>query len=465
MKLALLQITDIQGQNGITACIPPVSDKILPLPSMRKVEESALPDTMPTASKTTSAPKFPRFHFTYAGKTWRVFKRPGSAAWHMVFQKDGKRYPHSLGETTQATATAAAKVKIQAWREGRLDVLRRSMERPGEKQFSSLNDFITAATSAPCGKDTSRADQCAKLRLVVKRAGRNPDTATTAVFGDSTAQDYFRHIETEAAGIENQKDKSRFINSAISTFIGANATITPAKLRHYTGLHLPDLAPFRDALKKSGLKARRTAKDDPDWRMIRALFREWIALGKRADYEPAPCRFEFDRRNVFLAMSMELAFGLRKSEVRQVRWEWFTSDAYGPVLRGDALVKNGSGELRMTPLNPFWRVFNLIVASNGWRKTSGPLLEGDNTSQTRDYPFAHIGAILRRAGWLTQKTNHALRDLSASLITTKFGAQKAQWWARHSSVTTTEAHYSRFVDQRAALTSENVLPWLNFAKK
>ena len=244
------------------------------------------------------------------------------------------------------------------------------------------------------------------------------------------------------------------------------ATITPAKLRHYSGINFPaDLKPFREGLIKSGLKQNKTARNDPSWPMIRGLMREFVALGKRADYAPAPCRFEFCRRNVFLAMGLELCFGLRKNEVRQVRWEWFSQDTYGPVLRGDAMVKNGSGELRLTPLDPFWRIFNRIVDANGWRKTTGLVLEGDTISHTRDYPFAHVGAIVRRCGWTTQKTNHALRDLSASLITTKFGAQKAQWWARHSSVTTTEAHYSRFVDQRAALTNENVLPWLRFAKK
>ena len=432
---------------------------------MRDVEESTPLSTMQTASKTASAAKFPHFRFTYAGKMWRVFRRPGSAAWYIVFQRAGKRHLLSLGATKEA-AIAAAKVKIQAWSEDRLDVLRRSMERPGEKQFTRLTEFITAALAAPCGKPSSRADQAAKLRLVVRRAGRDPDTATTGVFGDSTAQDYFRHVETEANRITDQKAKSRFLNSALSTFIGANATITPAKLRHYSGINLPpDLKPFREGLIKSGLKQNKTARNDPSWPMIRGLMREFVALGKRADYAPAPCRFEFSRRNVFLAMGLELCFGLRKNEVRQVRWEWFSQDTYGPVLRGDAMVKNGSGELRLTPLDPFWRIFNRIVDANGWRKTTGLVLEGDSISHTRDYPFAHVGAILRRCGWTTQKTNHALRDLSASLITTKFGAQKAQWWARHSSVTTTEAHYSRFVDQRAALTNENVLPWLRFAKK
>jgi integrase len=430
---------------------------------MRKVEESTPLSTMSTASKTASTAA-EKFYLPYGGRRWRIFKRSTSPNWYLVFQRAGKRYLLSLGATKE-TAISAAKVKIQAWTEDRLDVLRKSMERPGEKQYSTLTEFLTAAKAVPCGKEASRLEGCNKMRLVVKRAGRDPDTATTAVFGDSTAADYFRHIETQAAGINNQKDKSRFINSAISTFIGANALLAANKLRHYEGIRLPEMTSFREALRRSGLKVRRTVKCDPSWPLIRDLFREWIKLGKRSDYTPAADRCEFDRRNVWLAMSMELTFGLRINEVRQVRWEWFTDDAYGPVLRGDALVKNGSGELRMTPLNPFWRIFNLILDANGWRKTSGPLLEGDCISRTRDYPFKHIGAILRRAGWQTQKTNHALRDLSASLITTKFGAQKAQWWARHSSVTTTEAHYSRFVDQRAALTSENVLPWLHFAKR
>lgn len=436
---------------------------VLPVLPMQTRDNAARCDTMPTASQTASL-AFPRFFLTFAGKKWRIFKRAGSPCWYLVFQKDGKRHLHSLGDTTKETACEAAKLKIRAWKEGRLDVLRRSMERPAGKQFSSMTEFCAAALASPCGKLSSREDQVAKLRRVIQRAGRNPDTCTTVVFSDDTAKDYFRHVEQHAQTITNQKRRNSYIGSALATFTGSMATIAPAKLRHYENLTLPDVTSWREALKKSGVKHNKARGfDAPPLPMVRAMMREWVRIAQDGDYAHVPHRFEFDRRNVFLAMGLMLSFGLRKSEVAQVRWEWFTRDNYGPVLRGDALVKNGSGELRMTPLNPFWRIFNHFATVRGWRKASGPVLDGTCSADVRDYPFTHIGLILRRLGWETQKTNHALRDLAASLITTKFGANKAQWWARHSSVTTTEAHYSRFVDQRAALTQANVLPWLNFA--
>ena len=75
------------------------------------------------------------------------------------------------------------------------------------------------------------------------------------------------------------------------------------------------------------------------------------------------------------------------------------------------------------------------------------------------------GASASASSSYTQVVDVEVGDLSASLITTKFGVDKAKVWARHSSVVTTEKHYSRFVDGRASLVQKNLYPWLKFATK
>lgn len=49
---------------------------------------------------------------------------------------------------------------------------------------------------------------------------------------------------------------------------------------------------------------------------------------------------------MFLAIGHELAFGLRRAEMAQARWDWLKTAAAGyPVLDAEAIVKNGSGTM------------------------------------------------------------------------------------------------------------------------
>jgi integrase len=52
---------------------------------------------------------------------------------------------------------------------------------------------------------------------------------------------------------------------------------------------------------------------------------------------------------------------------------------------------------------------------------------------------------LRKLGWETRKTNHALRAYSGSQVAIKYGIYDAQAWLRHSTVKVTEDSYSQYV--------------------
>ena len=87
---------------------------------------------------------------------------------------------------------------------------------------------------------------------------------------------------------------------------------------------------------------------------------------------------------------------------------------------------------------------------------------GGHTDATY-WPFVHIGWWLRDLGWQTMKTNHALRDFTASHITMRYSLADASEWCRHSSIATTQASYSRFVQQSKRVNTKK-LAWVRWAK-
>jgi integrase len=164
-------------------------------------------------------------------------------------------------------------------------------------------------------------------------------------------------------------------------------------------------------------------------------------------------------RNMFLAVGLELAAGLRKGEVVQCTWGMLSRDRNGALLDGRGAVKNCSGRFLVPPIDPYWSVLLRRIEKEGWRgKNTDPVLLGTIT-ETSDCTFRNIGAWMRGLGWKTQKTNHALRAWSGSLVAMKFGIYRASAWLRHSSVKVTESHYTHFLNERVFRPEEVRIRW------
>jgi integrase len=56
-----------------------------------------------------------------------------------------------------------------------------------------------------------------------------------------------------------------------------------------------------------------------------------------------------------------------------------------------------------------------------------------------------VSEWLRKLGWKTNKTNHALRAYAGSQIAMKYSIYEASGWLRHSTVKVTENHYTYFI--------------------
>ena len=83
------------------------------------------------------------------------------------------------------------------------------------------------------------------------------------------------------------------------------------------------------------------------------------------------------------------------------------------------------------------------------------MIEGSDTYREDDL-FRGIGSWLRKLGWETQKTNHALRAYSGSQVYMRYEPYEAQRWLRHARIEITETHYSQYVMDFPPMDKEQI---------
>lgn len=461
-------------------------------------------------TKTTSNPhQNGRHYFKYAGRQWRLFKRSKKpdAFWYIEFERKGQIPPRqlrSLDTSSKAHAEAEAKSYIDAWLQHRRD------ERSGLAPRATVNTYATIGEMATVlpqltikASAKTRADYLANLhRCLVPALGIARDAVLSVrldALTDTAAAKFFAWVETEATKLPSQAERHRFRGSWVSMFTTANALFAPRAEYQFTktfGLKFPDLKHWRNAAKIHGPQLpRESGPAIPDDSILRRTLIEWLKIGRQPGYvcrnrshrvrENGQTSFvagplsEIDRKNFFLSVGLELSCGLRKSEVPRVCWGWHKVFSGVPHLSSrETQTKNATGEIHIVPLDPFYKIMMRIAARNGWiGKPDEPMLTartktaGDHgklvfshggLSDSRYWPFTHVGWFLRDLGFETTKTNHSLRDYGASLITMRYSIADASDWCRHSSITTTEAHYSRFTSM-AKRVSPLKLRWIRWA--
>lgn len=409
--------------------------------------------------------KLPRATFVYRGRRFRIFKRTDgpTAKWYLYFEHKKARKKLCLGDTAKLAAIETAKLHIQSILDGNKLAARKLMERPGSSGWSTVRELTETLQRLP----GPRAVQAYlwSLGTVLRKVypDREPEDLSCAVFGDDTGEHYFALTYKEASEMTDQRARQRHLRSANSMFGQARAIFgdRSAHALKKAGILFPDPTPFTGALKKHGFKKVNTAGFElPGDDVIRRMLIEWK---------------QCTDRQMFLTVGLALACGLRKGEIIQARWGWFTERMGTPVVYSDAValpddgktesvhVKNQTGKLEVVPLEPFWRILNRTIDRHDWRGRPEELILTGSASARAVYVFQRISDWLRDIGWNTQKRTHAMRDYGASLITMKYGLDFAKVWCRHSTITTTEKHYSRFVDPVQMVQRRKKLRWLRFA--
>jgi hypothetical protein len=475
--------------------------------------ETNRPELIPIGQSDETASKLhqtrlPAERFKYRGKNWRIFKRKADAdaSWYLYFEFNKERNLLSLGSSSKQHALAEAKLKIDLHYADREKGLRSSMVRSEQKKFSPLTDIIgkadtdnfgvllTVPTKKMAGERSRKAYGWSLrwvLRLALDLHNEQVDALDSSVLSKATARKFFDAVARNSVNFPEQSERNKYVRTAHSFFNNACALLAPRPLeamRSTFNLHLPDVADFRKGNQIYGQAVPPPNRSVlPSDAVINKTLREWIRIAETPGYQipggdrqrikgtaghelPLAPLNELDRRNLFVSVGIELSCGFRVSETKRIRRNWITAQKGMPLVQDlNTKAKDGTGKIEVAPLDPFWSVLWFWIRKNNWDVGAEDLLliardgEWGEMTDRKFWPETHASHWLRWLGWQTQKTNHALRDFSASMITMRYGLGEACDWCRHKTLATTERNYSRFVKLSKRVDAKK-LAWIRWAK-
>lgn len=386
------------------------------------------------------------------------FKRAShaDAHWHFKFTHNGVRYTRSTDTADKDLARQVARAKqkaiIDALIRGSLDELEntklRHTQAPTLAELKPLYIECTAAgvTASPATRKHNWHCLLNVMRSPRLASSEEKNHVARRSITDlpGAAKPWFSAAAVVAAQAD-QTTGARIKRTANSTYNQARAIFLPAALAWYSDPdHNPRSAVYRhfsDAMAQFHTnyhaykfnRLPRKTYNPPGDDIVEKTIRDWSELTDRA---------------LFLAIGLELSFGLRLGEVRQARADWLTIRQGVPMLdttnrsaehcSAPVSVKNKTGAIQVRALDPFYTILRTRLSVLR-PPSSGLLLESPGTIGNC------VSAFLRAHGWRTIKTNHALRDYAGSQIYMKFGPHDAMTWLRHSNIQVTTDYYTGFV--------------------
>lgn len=380
----------------------------------------------------------PVHHFKFRGRKFRLGKRRSdrSAPWYLTSEINRKRFNHALGTNI---ASVAEKTAVERYIKPALDQRWEVVESTGIKSKSvlTLAQLFAAWRGLASERSSGHVEGCVNAVLnVLRRAGIEAplQKRVEEVIVPGTIERWRRQVLLECEG-RDQEGQARHKRSQNSVLTKARCLFSKSAVADYraAGKVVPDVSGFLEAAEQR--KFKQVAKEVAP--MSRERLRGLVRLAyAREDW------------NEFAAVFLSLAFGLRASEVAQVRWEHFTEIDGAAWLDAAAAVKRGSGRLVVRALDPWWRLFVRRARREGlWSEGEEEVLVGSMTERS-ERVFRRVSDWMRLAGWKGQKAHHAFRAFAGGEVALKWGVYQAQGWLRHRSVTTTEANYTRqFLEQ------------------
>lgn len=381
-----------------------------------------------------------------------IFKRirdgRESVHWYCKVEFGGKQYLRNTRYTARGDAERferALRKALAGDREQAIAALAESRLR-AEAPTTTLGQVVAAFRAAP-GDWTphTRRGYIGGLRTLVETAlGTVPhwETRTVAILGPDLVYQFRHAIHREATGAGDAR-RAQLGRSGNTVLRSARSLFAPALVEHYrreAGLVIPDLSEFRSAPGFRGV-----GKDDY------RIPRDELISATLADLD----RTRDSHRDRFLAVWLALGFGLRKSEAAAVRAGWFVRVSGRVHLELRAVVqpgtpgqesdatKSGSVAPRIPVANGAWAKIEPLIA--GMEADAHVLAPTSTDTYRADALFDEIALWMRDHGWETQKAYHEWRALAGCWVAMRDGLLVARDWMRHSSVTTTERNYGRYI--------------------
>lgn len=365
---------------------------------------------------------------------FRLFKRKGRDAYYFEFTSKDKRYLRCTGCTDAAAAQQEAK-KIYENIIHR--VIRGEDDTPDptlmrQPNVGSIDELIKAYAAAPSdASDKTRKTNGNSLCQIVSAKGTIRDLTPEA------AKAHFQKAADASRAEEDQARAASIRRTANAVWRKAASLFTPKCLEYYKSKKLFDkcMVDFITAGKAARFSGRSIPRVDyrpPREEVIAATLKAWAALADT-------------NRDMYVAIGHELSFGLRVSEVAQVRWSWHCTRNGAYALDDAANVKGGEGSLQVRALDPYYSQMMATVKAKKWNEDEDAfIIPGTDTYRTNSI-FRNSTEWLRTLGWETMKSNHALRAYSGGLVAMRYGIYAAQTFLRHKSVTVTETAYAHFI--------------------
>ncbi len=366
--------------------------------------------------------------FFHRGKPHSIFKRRNAvdAPYYVRIQQGKKQFKQSLETNSRPDAIARAKVFIDAvstekWKDvEKLKVRTRA---------SMLAPVLAVYKEKAIGqRETIRNNSSSMLLIIRTASGKEVDPEKVSLsdltetlvtqFQDAMRLRYCQEAkpnDTDQRIARERADRSSrsIVRQARSLF-----NRTTDILRHYkeAEITIPDTIQGFMGQKLRGKSTKREYLA-PDDKVIAAAFSE---IEKLRDLDP----------NVYQAFWLAVGAGLRKGEIRRVRWDhvierdgtWWISGGLG---KDGNRIEVPFQSRAIEKLMPFRKTEGMIISEGGF-----------------DWAV-RLNSFLTDQGWKTEKKMHELRAYVGSLIyqLTPIGAMK---FMRHTSIKVTETFYCRY---------------------
>lgn len=340
--------------------------------------------------------------------------------WTAVESINGKRVWHSTKTENKKLAEKRAKTFFDALRDDNLAAAELLMNRKGNQipSFKDLFDFYRDESGCRPATVTENIN-C--LKLILRETQGGYDETASVILTGKIISDWERRRHKKAKGVIALHAAKRTV---FSTARKAKSLFTKKMMQRYldAGMRI-DVADFLARSVENGPSVRYKAPKDKS--LAARTFKASEAL-KESD------------PNAYIAFTLAMQAGLRKSEIANARVHWIEDHIIHVQPTEDYDTKNSHG--REIPINP--ACYELLSGMVADRPADEFILVGSATERT-DAVFRRLSKWLADLGWThSQKRTHELRKWYGSQVAKLGGIHAAQHLLGHMDYSTTDRYYA-----------------------
>jgi integrase len=384
--------------------------------------------------------------FSHRGRDYTLFNRPGQEHFSVrtTIKNDKgvrERRTKGLGTADQKTAIKNARLWLDAvdrmdW--GKVEELR------GKSQFCTVGQILDAyelrAEAVLRISHKTRLVNGGALLLLVAEGLEISQSAARERRADILAGDLVRRFVAVARmggmsdpGIASRLRKARAVVSRVAVEL------------LYEGLKLPDMEGFRRH--PVSLEGARDLGFRP------------FPEGMRLALEARMVKLRDVLPGVYLSYLAMARLGLRNCEVWPARWDWFRQSAGGQVVleirdRPEEGFTTKTGEARdlLVPAG-LWEELRAVAGSDA----GAYFLPGGTPTERRRIVERDLNRMLRPILTGYRAGAYELRRWAGSLVWSTQGPAAAQRFLGHTSMSTTERYYARFLKPVSAVSAPDLV--------